>query len=137
MLIEDLAALGLVLRAELQRYLADPERNAESGSRVGTLCAHRRASLTVLGLSPTQAKEIDLSDYLSRRAKELKRSNSVRQREARQREQRQREAEAACLGPSEPPSEATVPPPEGELDLGPIDVVAGLQRVPESWDTKL
>jgi hypothetical protein len=59
-LVEDFARVGVVLRAELSRYLAG-ERAA--GTRVGTLAGIRRASLVALGLG-RRAKEIGLEDYI-------------------------------------------------------------------------
>jgi hypothetical protein len=59
-LVEDFARVGVVLRAELSRYLAGEQ---DAGVRVGTLAGIRRSSLVALGLQ-RRAKEIGLEDYI-------------------------------------------------------------------------
>jgi hypothetical protein len=66
-LIEDLVAIGLALRATLALFLqsSDPEL----ASKVGTLAAARRASLQALGLERV-AKELDLNAHLAKYERE-------------------------------------------------------------------
>jgi len=66
-IIEDIVAVGIVLRATLARFLQT--RDHELGSKVGTLASARRASLQALGLERV-AKELDLSTYLAQKAAE-------------------------------------------------------------------
>jgi len=63
-LVEDFARVGVVLRAELSRYLAG---ELDAGVRVGTLAGIRRSSLVALGLQ-RRAKEIGLEDYIEAKA---------------------------------------------------------------------
>jgi hypothetical protein len=65
MLVEDVARVGIVLRAELTRYAksADPD----AAARVGTLAGARRASLALLGLE-RHAREVSLPAYLKAQA---------------------------------------------------------------------
>lgn len=67
-LVEDAARVGLVLRAELARYVqtADPD----AASRVGSLASARRASLVALGLDRAERTVPDLRTYLAERARE-------------------------------------------------------------------
>jgi hypothetical protein len=64
-LIDDLTAVGIVLRATLALFLQNGD--PELASKVGTLAGARRASLQALGLDRV-AKEIDLRDYLEQAA---------------------------------------------------------------------
>ena len=64
LIVEDLAAVGIVLRAELARYLQ--AQDADAATRVGTLANSRRASLAALGLERLE-NEIDLTTYLEQR----------------------------------------------------------------------
>ncbi len=59
-LVEDFARVGVVLRAELSRYLAGEH---DAGAKVGAMAAIRRQSLVALGLD-RRAKEIGLEDYI-------------------------------------------------------------------------
>ena len=54
-IVEDLVAVGVVLRAELTRFLQSGDPDA--GARVGTLAGARRASLSALGLE-RRAREV-------------------------------------------------------------------------------
>jgi hypothetical protein len=50
LLIEDMAAVGIALRATLAAFLQQPGGDAELASKIGTLAATRRASVALLGL---------------------------------------------------------------------------------------
>jgi len=63
-LLEDFIRVGLVLRAELARYLQSGDSDA--AARVGTLAANRRATLQILGLEHPE-HEVSLASYLSER----------------------------------------------------------------------
>jgi hypothetical protein len=66
-ILEDCARLGLILRAEFARYLQSQDPVA--AARVTALAGQRRASLQAVGLERV-AKEIDLAEYLKRKAAE-------------------------------------------------------------------
>jgi hypothetical protein len=66
-LVEDAVAVGMVLRAELARYLQAGD--ADAGARVGSLANARRASLAALGLE-RHAREVDLQAYLAAKGTE-------------------------------------------------------------------
>jgi hypothetical protein len=66
-ILEDTARMGLVLRAELARYIQTGDSDA--GSRVGTLASARRASLVAIGLERFE-KTLDLQTYLRQRAED-------------------------------------------------------------------
>lgn len=66
-IVEDLAAVGIALRAQLMLFLSGAE--GEHASRIGTLASVRRASLTALGLERRE-REIDLQAYLTQRTAE-------------------------------------------------------------------
>jgi hypothetical protein len=61
-LIEDLVAIGLALRATLALFLQNGD--PELASKVGTLASARRSSLQAVGLERI-AKELDLASYLA------------------------------------------------------------------------
>lgn len=63
-LIDDVARIGLVMRAELARYVQ--KGDADAAGRVGTLAGQRRSSLAALGLDVRRV-ERDLDEYLARR----------------------------------------------------------------------
>lgn len=67
-LVEDVARLGLVLRAELARYVQAGDSDA--AARVGTLANARRASLVALGLDRAAKPVPDLRTYLAEKARE-------------------------------------------------------------------
>jgi hypothetical protein len=62
LLIADTVRVGVVLRAELARYLRTQDPDA--GGRVGTLAGVRRAGLLALGLDEVRV-ERDLATYLA------------------------------------------------------------------------
>jgi hypothetical protein len=62
--LQDLVRVGVVLRAELVRFLRHGD--VDAGARVGTLASVRRASIALLGLERA-AKDIDLRSYLASR----------------------------------------------------------------------
>ena len=64
-IVEDVARVGLVLRAELARYVES--RDPDCGARVGSLANSRRSSLVALGLERLE-REINLKEYLAQRA---------------------------------------------------------------------
>ncbi len=65
LIVEDLVAVGMVLRAELARFLQTGEPDA--GARVSTLANTRRASLAALGLDRVATPVPDLRAYLAER----------------------------------------------------------------------
>ena len=67
-IVEDFARVGVVLRAELSRYLAGEQG---AGVRVGTLAGIRRSSLVALGLD-RRSREIQLEDYIEAKGSEDK-----------------------------------------------------------------
>lgn len=67
-LIQDASRVGLVLRAVVARFLQG-EGDPELASKVGSLASTRRSLLTALGLERLE-KEVDLTDYLERKATE-------------------------------------------------------------------
>jgi hypothetical protein len=67
-LIQDVARLGLVLRAVVARFLQG-DGDPELASRVATITSARRSSLQALGLERI-SKELDLAEYLKRKAAE-------------------------------------------------------------------
>ena len=66
-LIQDACRLGVVMRGELQRYLAT--QDSEAATRVASLVSARRASLVAAGLDEHRV-EHDLASYLAQRAAE-------------------------------------------------------------------
>ena len=64
LIVEDLVAVGIALRAELARYMQ--AQDGDAAARVGTLANSRRASLAALGLERLET-EIDLTTYLEKR----------------------------------------------------------------------
>ena len=66
-LVHDVARVGLVMRAELARYVQSGE--GDSAARVGTLAGQRRATLQALGLDRV-TRELDLESYLRKHAAE-------------------------------------------------------------------
>lgn len=67
-IVEDFARVGVVLRAELGRYLAGEH---DAGVKVGTLASIRRSSLVALGLG-RRSHEIQLEDYIEAKRAEDK-----------------------------------------------------------------
>jgi hypothetical protein len=66
-LVHDACRVGLILRAELLRYIQTGE--GDSAARVGTLTGQRRATLQALGLDRV-SREVDLNSYLREHAAE-------------------------------------------------------------------
>jgi hypothetical protein len=67
-LIQDVARLGLVLRAVMARFLQG-DGDPELASRVASITSARRSSLVALGLERV-AKELDLNTYQIQKAAE-------------------------------------------------------------------
>jgi hypothetical protein len=67
MIIEDLAAMGITLRATLALFLQSSD--SELVSKISALASARRASLQALGLERI-SKELDLTTYLAQKAAE-------------------------------------------------------------------
>ena len=65
-ILGDVIRVGMVLRAELARYLQAGDTDA--GARVGSLANSRRASLAVLGLDRHAHEVTDLRTYLESKA---------------------------------------------------------------------
>lgn len=65
--LEDAVHVGLVLRAELTRYLT-VRKAPDCAARVGSLAGQRRASLALLGLERHVEDALDLREYLARKA---------------------------------------------------------------------
>jgi hypothetical protein len=63
--LEDVARLGLLLRAEFARYLETGDQTA--AARVTALAGQRRSSLAVVGLD-RRSREIHLEDYIDLKA---------------------------------------------------------------------
>ena len=63
-LVEDFARVGVVLQAELARFV---NGDRDAGRMVGTMATIRRASLVALGLQ-RRAKELGLEDYIEAKA---------------------------------------------------------------------
>jgi hypothetical protein len=67
--LEDCARLGLILRAQLLRFMRSDGNDRHAATSATTAAAARRASLQAVGLQ-RRAKEIDLSEYLQRKSAE-------------------------------------------------------------------
>ena len=67
--LEDVARLGLLLRAEFARYLKSGDQT--SAARVTALAGQRRSSLAAVGLD-RRSREIQLEDYIDAKASEEK-----------------------------------------------------------------
>ena len=95
-IIEDAVSLGMVLRAELGRYLQS--RDVEAAARVSSLANARRAALTAVGLDRI-AKQLDPTAALS---------VTWRQTEAGAAEDTPERANGAAPDPTPSPSENSV-----------------------------
>jgi hypothetical protein len=67
-LVEDLCAVGITLRACMALFLKEPD--PDIASKIGTLAGARRSSLALLGLSRCENEVPDLSTYLREKALE-------------------------------------------------------------------
>jgi hypothetical protein len=70
LVIQDLASVGIVLRATLAAFLQKPGGDSDLASRVGTLAGQRRSSVALLGLESVARDVPSLSDYSASRAAE-------------------------------------------------------------------
>jgi hypothetical protein len=75
LLIQDVARLGLVLRAVMGRFVQG-DGDPELASRVASITSARRASLQALGLERI-SKEIDLTEHLARRDAENRAQEAI------------------------------------------------------------
>jgi hypothetical protein len=67
--LEDVARLGLILRAEFARYMESGDQTA--AARVTALAGQRRSSIAAVGLE-RRSREIQLEDYIEAKATEDK-----------------------------------------------------------------
>ena len=115
-LVEDLVAVGIALRGQLQLYLQGAD--GEVAGRIGTLAGARRASLVALGLE-RHVREVTLQDYLKQRDAERQEQEAER-READQAAQTARgdangeATEAEVEQPGDPAGPAEDARPEDE-----------------------
>ena len=65
-ILQDAVRVGMVLRAELARYLQGQDPDA--GARVGSLATARRSSLVALGLDRLAQDVVDLQTYIDSKA---------------------------------------------------------------------
>jgi hypothetical protein len=70
LVIEDLASVGIVLRATLAAFLQTPGGDSDLASRVGTLAGQRRSSVALLGLERVARDVASLQDYAANRSAE-------------------------------------------------------------------